>query len=125
MSISISSTITHTPTGRFAQIATAILGAHYQLSLVFVGEARAKSLNQNTRGKDYIPNVLSFTLSPTDGEIYICPAVAKREAKKFSMTPDHYLHYLLIHGCLHLTGLDHGKKMTELEEHYIRQFSLQ
>jgi probable rRNA maturation factor len=105
-------------------IATAILGEQYHLSIVFVGATRARSLNQIHRKKNYVPNVLSFPLDQHTGEVYICPAVAKREAKKFSLSVSGYLAYLLIHGLLHLKGYDHGATMERLERKYIRAFSI-
>jgi rRNA maturation RNase YbeY len=101
-----------------------ILGKRYELSLAYVGETRARNLNQQYRNKTYTPNVLSFPLSPTAGEIIICPTVAKREAKKFNLTPKGYIGYLFIHGCLHLKGHDHGDTMDKLERKYLTAFKL-
>jgi len=112
---------THLP---LALIKRAVLGAKYELSLAFVGEKRATSLNQTYRQKSYVPNVLSFPLTATTGEIFICPTVAKREAAKFSLTPDGYVAYLFIHGCLHLKGLDHGDTMDRLERKHLKAFNI-
>jgi probable rRNA maturation factor len=105
-------------------IVTAIGGKHYDLSLVFVGTTRAQALNQACRGKSYVPNVLSFPFDDRKGEVYICPQIAKREAKKFSLSYRGYLAYLLIHGMLHLKGYDHGATMDRLERKYLKQFSI-
>ena len=101
-----------------------ILGKTYELSLVFIGEARAKRLNETTRGKDYIPNVLSFPLTDNSGEIFITPSVAKKEAAKFKLTEKSYVGYLFIHGLLHLKGFDHGPKMERLEKRLLDQYKL-
>jgi probable rRNA maturation factor len=101
-----------------------ILGSNYELSLTFIGETRARTLNQQLRGKDYTPNVLSFPLSKHMGEIYICPGVAEIEASKFAMTPSRYIIFLFIHGCLHLKGYDHGATMDSLESKYIKKYRL-
>jgi len=124
MSVTISSTIKHVPSHPYAAVAEAILGTRYTVSLVFIGATRAKTLNQTTRGKEYIPNVLSFELDQRHGEIYICPIVAAKEAAKFDLTPHGYVLYLFIHGCLHLKGHPHGPAMDRLEQKYIRQFSV-
>ena len=124
MSLTISHTARTFPKLRYEDIATTILGSKYDISLVFVGADRAKELNQTTRGKDYIPNVLSFPLTGSAGEIYICPAVAKKEATKYNLSYRGYVGYLFIHGCLHLKGLDHGKRMDDLEQKYRKQFSI-
>jgi rRNA maturation RNase YbeY len=113
------------PTGRllFANIAKDILGKKYSLDLIFVGDSRAKKLNQKFRNKNYIPNVLSFPLDKTSGQIFINPNKVKTECKKFEMNSKKYLLYLFIHGCLHLKGYDHGDEMEKLEEKFLKKFS--
>jgi probable rRNA maturation factor len=101
-----------------------ILGAKYDLSLVFIGEKRAATLNKTYRSKTYAPNVLSFPLSESAGEIFISPLVAAREAKKFNLTPTGYVAFLFIHGLLHLKGIDHGDEMDALERKYLKSFSI-
>lgn len=101
-----------------------ILGRTYDLSLVFVGATRALDLNKTHRGKSYIPNVLSFPLTDTSGEVYIAPRVAKGEAKKFDLTYKGYVGYLFIHALLHLKGYDHGPKMERLEKRFLTKYKL-
>jgi len=122
---SISSTIKSYPaTHPYNKIKCAILGADYDLSLVFIGKERAATLNKQYRKKTYSPNVLSFPLSETAGEIFICPTVATREALKFNLTTHGYIGYLFIHGCLHLKGYDHSDTMDKLERTYCTQFKI-
>lgn len=118
------STLKTTPRLKLAPIAEAILGPEYDVSCTFIGVQRAQTLNLNTRGKSYVPNVLSFPLTDQCGEIYICPAAAKREAASFALSQSGYLTYLFIHGCLHLAGYDHGDTMDTLEERYCAQFGV-
>ena len=101
-----------------------ILGARYELSLAFVGKARAATLNKSYRNKNYSPNVLSFPLTETAGEIVICPQVAESEAAKFDLSVTGYIAYLFIHGLLHLKGLDHGDTMEKLERKYLKAFNI-
>lgn len=101
-----------------------ILGERYSLSVNFVSPAIAQKLNIDYRQKDYIPNILSFPLSKSEGEIFICLSVARKEAKKFSLTYKKFLTLLLVHGCLHLKGMDHGDKMSEEEERISKKFVL-
>lgn len=122
-------TIEHTTKAKpprlpYQEITEAIAGKRYQLSIIFVGETRAQSLNEKYRNKSYIPNVLSFPLDDTTGEIYICPSVAKREAKNFDLSVKGYIAFLLIHGLLHLKGHDHGATMEKLERKYVRAFGV-
>lgn len=124
MTLDIVHTTRELPRGRFRKIAESVLPTSFNATLVFVGEKRAQKLNEETRGKDYIPNVLSFPLSKTEGEIYICPQVCKKEAANFGLSYTHYLEYLTIHGCLHILGYDHGKKMDSLEDKYKKIFQI-
>ncbi len=114
----------HIPAHPYGKIQKEILGDDYTLTLAFIGERRAQKLNQAHREKDYIPNVLSFPLTKDTGEIYICPEVAKKEAKKFDMTVNGYIGYLFIHGLLHLKGYGHGATMEEVEQKYVRRFKM-
>ena len=121
----ISSTIKQYPKRLpFGDIKEKILGKRYELSLVFIGPDRAHTLNQSYRNKTYIPNVLSFPLSDSAGEIFICPQVAKKEAAKFDLSVNGYIQYLFIHGCLHLKGHDHGATMDTLERKYLKAFNI-
>ena len=121
----LSSSVKHYPTFSYAQVKDDILGKKYELSLAFIGDTIAKKLNATHRKKTYIPNVLSFPLTETQGEIFIAPSVAKKEAKKFNMTPDGYIGFLYIHALLHLKGLDHGDTMEKAEQKYCKKYTLQ
>ncbi len=114
----------HIPKHPYEKMADAVLGKKYTLTLAFIGEVRAQKLNKAHRKASYVPNVLSFPLDATTGEIYITPEVAKREAKKFHMTVNGYIGYLFIHGLVHLKGYDHGATMERIEQKYVRLFNL-
>jgi probable rRNA maturation factor len=122
--LAISSTVSAYPTFPYETIKNTILGKRYMLSLSFVGATRAQHFNMQYRKKDYVPNVLSFPLDEHTGEIIICPAVAKKQAKDFNLSVDGYIAYLFIHGCVHLKGHDHGDTMDKLERTYLRQFDI-
>ena len=124
MAFSLSSTVQKYPEHMYEAMKNAILGRRYELSLVFIGTDRATTLNQQYRNKSYSPNVLSFPLSESTGEIFICPHVATREAAKFDLTAEGYVAFLFIHGCLHLKGLDHGATMENQEQKYLRKFNV-
>jgi probable rRNA maturation factor len=121
----ITSTIkTYPKNNPYEAIKRKILGVKYDLSLVFVGEKKASSLNLVHRKKSYVPNVLSFPLTENAGEIFICPHVAKKEAKDFNLSTNGYVAYLFIHGLLHLKGLDHSDTMDKLEQKYLKEFKI-
>ncbi len=121
---SITSTIKSHPSHAYQDIKEAILGKRYELSLVFIGKKRAATLNTEYRKKTYSPNVLSFPLSETAGEIFICPLVAQKEAEAYKLTPKGYVAFLFIHGCLHLKGLDHGDTMDTQEQKFLKKFNI-
>lgn len=124
MSLSLSRTARSHPKLPYESIKNAVLGRSYELSLVFVGERRARALNQTYRGATYVPNVLSFPLSENAGEIFITPEIAKREAKKAEMSFKGYVGFLFIHGLLHLKGYPHGDTMEKAEKRYTKRFNL-
>lgn len=105
---------------RFQFIQEEILGKNYELSLVFAGKTKMRSLNMLYRNKNTSANVLSFPLEKNSGEIFI-NLDTQSEAKKFEMSYKKYIEYLLIHGCLHLKGLDHGEKMEKMEDMYLKK----
>lgn len=113
------------PKHPYETIKNDILGKNYNLALNSIGEVTARKLNLEYRKKDYVPNVLSFPLSRTDGEIFICPVVANRQARKYGMTVSGYIGFLFIHGCLHLKGHLHGDTMDAAERRYCKKYQLQ
>lgn len=108
----------------YEQIKNDLLGRPYSLSLVFVGPGRARALNRKNRKKTYVPNVLSFPLDDSHGEIFITPQIAKKEAKRRGMTTQGYVGYLFIHALLHLKGGRHGDTMDTLERQYCTKYNL-
>ncbi|MEL6804569.1 MAG: rRNA maturation RNase YbeY [Bacteroidota bacterium] len=122
--LTVSSSARNYPSLPYQEMKDAILGKRYEASLVFVGPDRARALNIQYRTKDYVPDVLSFPLTDTVGEVYICPTTAKREAAKFGHSQQGHIGFLFIHALLHLKGYDHGSKMEQREQHYLQKFSL-
>jgi rRNA maturation RNase YbeY len=84
-----------------------------------VGNSVMTQLNFNYRKKRYPTDVLSFpTNSPFRetgflGELVICLPTLKKQAKELHHSADQELNVLLIHGLLHLLGLDHEKNSEE------------
>lgn len=108
----------------FEKMAQHILGSTYELSLVICGDLLAQRMNKEYRNKTYKPNVLSFPISKTEGEIFLNIPCAKREAKKYGTTLQKRAALLFVHGCYHLKGLDHGPKMEAAEQMILRRFTL-
>ncbi len=90
--------------------AAALAGDGRDVCLRVVGEAEGATLNARFRHRDGATNVLAFPAMQRGvlGDIAICAAVAGREAQERERPPpDHYAH-LVIHGVLHLLGMDHA-----------------
>ena len=76
----------------------------------FVGAREGHTLNAVFRGKDYATNVLTFVYdeaAPLAGDIVVCAPVVRREAKAEGKTLADHCAHLVVHGMLHLQGLDH------------------
>ncbi len=122
---SIKNTVKTTPPKLpYRQLFEAVLSSGYELSLVFVGEAKIKSLNQCYRKKNKPTNILSFPLSDDQGEIFICLPLAKKEASKVNFKISDYVGHLFIHGLLHLKGFRHGSTMDKEERRLAALFNL-
>lgn len=107
-----------------AVAATGIAGDR-EASVRIVDADEIQALNKRYRGKDKPTNVLSFPAGdvagfPGDlplplGDIVICASVVRDEAALQGKTiADHWAH-MLVHGTLHLLGLDHATDAEALE----------
>jgi len=108
----------------FVLIKNAVLGEKYLLSLVIVGDALSRKLNATYRNKNKPTNVLSFSLSKNEGEIFLNLKKAKSETKEFGENYKNLVGYLFIHGLLHLKGMTHGGTMEEAERKIRRKFGI-
>jgi rRNA maturation RNase YbeY len=106
----------------YLAIKETLLGKSYSLTVIFCTPKESQTRNKTYRDKDYPTNILSFPLTENEGEIYISLSTARRDAKKFEMSYDKFLHLLIVHGMLHLKGHDHGSTMEELEQKYLNKY---
>ena len=95
---------------------------NWQISLVFCGDRAIQELNRDYRQIDAPTDVLSFTLGEYEplaegearepayiaGDIVISVPAIERNADDFQVAPDEELRRLIVHGILHLSGLDHA-----------------
>ncbi len=112
------------PSVPFASMKDAALGKKYSLSLVFIGERKSKFLNNSYRQKNRSTNILSFSIEKDQGEIFITPAVAKRQLKKFGRNYKNLIEFLFIHGLMHLKGMEHGSRMEQAEKKLREKFGV-
>jgi probable rRNA maturation factor len=85
-----------------------------ELSVLLAGRARSRALNARFRGRDRATNVLSFPVMPSAaaqtgllGELVICPAVLRAEARAQHKSARAHWAHMVVHGVLHLVGYDH------------------
>ncbi len=99
-----------------------ILGKQYSLSIAYVSLNKSREINKKYRGKNRPTNVLSFSLRKNEGELLLCKSVIKKEARKFKKKFKEWLGFLVIHGMLHLKGMEHSSIMEEAEEKYDKKY---
>ena len=99
-----------------------ILGKEYSLSLAYVTLKRSQEINNKYRKKNKATNVLSFSLHKNEGELVLCKAVIKKEAKKNDKDFEEWLGFLVIHGMLHLKGMEHSSTMEKAEKKYCQKY---
>jgi probable rRNA maturation factor len=112
------------PKHPYEAIKNRVLGPDYELSLVIVDEAEIQKLNRTYRSKDVPTDILSFLLSETVGEIFICPEATRSEAKKFDRDYENFVGFLFIHGLMHLKGYEHGSTMENNERTIRAEFHI-
>ncbi|MEO5799045.1 MAG: rRNA maturation RNase YbeY [Gemmatimonadales bacterium] len=99
--------------------------------VTFLGPRRMRNLNAEYKDHDWATDVISFSLPMPDGsltgDLYICPAVAAREAHSRGIRVREELVRLVVHGTLHVLGYDHpegegrtASPMWQKQEHYVR-----
>lgn len=93
-----------------------------EIGLILVGDRKIRELNRLYRGKDCPTNVLSFPLEglpPRDGrphllgDVVISVETAWRESKDKKLSLQEHLKILMVHGILHLAGMDHERSSQE------------
>ena len=124
-----------------------------EVSLLFVDEDAMAALNQQFLGKSGPTDVLSFPIEdqpgPTGrspdfggsgpgaaaehgeltllGDVVVCPTVAVRNAVEHEVAVDDEIALLVVHGLLHLLGMDHdeeaeAERMEALEQQLLNRF---
>lgn len=86
-------------------------------------DAELKRLNNRFRGRNYATDVLSFP----PGEMAISLDRASAQAKELGHSLDEELRILMLHGALHLCGLDHetdSGEMRRAETRWRKRFGL-
>jgi probable rRNA maturation factor len=124
-----------------------------EVSLLFMDEDSIAALNEQFLGKSGPTDVLAFPIEdepgPTGrspdlggsgpgatpregtltllGDVVICPSVAARNAEEHGVSLDDELALLVVHGLLHLLGMDHqedaeAERMEVLEQQLLNSY---
>ena len=83
------------------------------ISVAFVGRAAMARLNEKYLHHSGPTDVISFGMGrdapgmPAIGDIYICPDVARANARRLGISEREEISRLVVHGALHVAGHDH------------------
>ena len=112
----------------------------WEVSVLFTGDAFIQQLNREYRGKDEPTDVLSFAQVDSKeafpdkggrfyaGDIVISMETLAKNAEYFGISVNEELKRLLVHGLLHLSGMDHenndaDQPMLVKQEKILKKFS--
>lgn len=91
-------------------------------------DSELRALNRKFRKKDYATDVLSFpSLDAKTGEIAVSLDRAAAQAAEHGHSLDEEIRILILHGVLHLTGMDHetdSGEMARAETRWRRRLGL-
>src|SRR6266516_811842 len=115
----------------FAQELQANVTKGRSFSCLVTDDDELRELNRAFRGKNHATDVLSFpsgdAASGTLGDVAISVQRAKEQAQEHGHSTGDELKILLLHGVLHLMGMDHekdGGKMARTERRWRKKLTL-
>ena len=118
------------PLGALVRAAVARTGGRVgTIEITLTGDVALRELNQAWRGIDRATDVLSFHYhedgQPVGGDLVISIDRWHEQARRFRTTRGRELARLVVHGALHLAGLDHHRvaerrHMRALEDEVLR-----
>jgi len=104
---------------RFLRSAQTAVGLRGEVDVLLAGDRTLRRLNREFRGKDKATDVLSFPAAGEiaeefAGDLAISLDTAKRQAAAHGHTLRDEVRVLLLHGLLHLDGMDHEADRGEM-----------
>ena len=113
-----------------ASVEPALGNPRLETSILFTDDESVHELNRDWREKDKPTNVLSFPMLERDellaleaagppvllGDIALAHGTCAREADEKGIALEAHATHLVVHGLLHLAGLDH-----EISQHHARE----
>lgn len=94
-------------------------------TVLLAGDAEVRRLNLRYRGRNKATNVLTFE----GGDIALASGVVRREARAAGKRVADHLVHLVVHGALHLQGMDHAgpgeaRRMEMLETRVLHRLGV-
>jgi probable rRNA maturation factor len=110
----------------FAEDLRARVARGREFHCLITGDAELRLLNSTYRSKDYATDVLSFPAPsfPAQGgylgDIAISLARARAQARQYGHALEDELRILMLHGVLHLKGMDHESDSGQMARAELR-----
>ena len=105
----------------------------FDVNLIFTSDIYVSNLKKEYFSKNQWTDVIAFPMHTknekfVEGEIYISMPTAKENAKRYKQSYGKELARLVIHGSLHLLGIEDNtnekkEKMSKIEEHFLKEIS--
>lgn len=96
------------------------------VNIIYIDSKDMAEMNEKYLSHEGDTDVITFPLEDDtiDGEVYICPDVAKSQAEEYKVSLENEILRLSAHGALHLCGYDDDtaekrQLMSDLETKYI------
>ena len=128
----VPASVRRTSLERFAGVLRERVAGGREFECLITGDRELQRLNREFLGKDYPTDVLSFPAgegSAQDflGSLAISARRAAVQAREYGHSQEQELEILMLHGLLHLLGLDHETdrgRMARVEHGWRRRLSL-
>ena len=105
----------------------------FDVNLIFTSDIYVSNLKKEFFSKNQWTDVIAFPMHTknekfVEGEIYISMPTAKENAKRYRQSYGKELARLVIHGSLHLLGIEDDtnekkEKMSKIEEYFLKDIS--
>ncbi len=115
---------------RFAVMLSERVAGGRGFTCLITSDNELRRLNRTFRKRDYVTDVLSFPSGESQGplgDIAIAAGRAAEQSRERGHSLETEIRTLMLHGVLHLLGMDHEKdngKMARAERRYRRDFNL-
>jgi len=108
----------------FAEVLRKRVARQRDFHCLITNDAELQALNTQFRGKDYPTDVLSFPSEERNegflGDVAISMQRARAQAREWKHPVDEEIRILMLHGVLHLLGMDHETDAGEMKRTEMR-----